>query len=236
MLLALGFMLAGSLIVMALLSWTGDGLTQVTAASTSASLRYAATTAVQVRIQDLRYRYQATHDFSACDGWPLTSSVGPPPGVAGATTQAISVYCSIETDETSANSRTITMEACPATPTITTSSLASAVAGSTTISLNDAVPAGLNPGMLLAVSEGGFPAGSMVVSIDPVGETLTMSQAATTNYGGNYAFDGACTSNPYVTAVVAFDDFDANGNGSCSPSSILTCGESMTIVDWRAPF
>jgi hypothetical protein len=165
LLLALGFMLVGSLIVMALLSWTGNGLFQATQSSNSLNFRYAANAAVQIRMQDLRYRYQPSQTFATCPGWPITSSIAPAPTVSGGVSQQVTVYCSINTDETSANSRTITFDACPVT----------------------------------------------------------------------LSFDGACTLNPYLTAVVAYNDFDSSGNGNCSPTAITTCGQNMTIESWDEP-
>ena len=172
LLLALGFMLAGSLLVMALLSWTGNGLLEASQAANSLNLRYDVNAAVQMRIQDLRYRYQPSQSFAACPGWPITNLIGPPTSTSSRTSSAavpdpttsnnITVYCSISTDETSANSRTVTFDACLST-----------------------------------------------------------------------APD--CTSNPYLSAVVTYNDFDSSGNGNCSPSSITTCGQNMTVVNWDEP-
>jgi hypothetical protein len=230
LLLALGFLLAGSLIVMALLSWTGSGLFQSIQASNSASLHYAAATALEIRMQDLRYNYQDSQTFAACPRWPLNSTIAPPALVVGGVSEQISVYCSIATDETSANSRTVTFQAVPTLQTAA-SGLATAAIGSTTLTLPGTVPPGLNSGMILTTTTGGFPAGSVIVSIDETANTLTLSQAATSSGQGPYTFV-----EPYVTAVVAFNDVASDGSIACSASQIQTCGQQMTIESWDSPF
>jgi len=237
LLLALGFMLVGSLIVMALLSWTGNGLFQATQSSNSLNFRYAANTAVQIRIQDLRYRYQPSQTFATCPGWPVTSSIAPAPTVSGGTSQQVTVYCSINTDETSANSRTITFDACPAVPSVTINGTTNGTssAPSATVAVSSADLASLNAGMILATGQGPFAAGALIVSIDPTANTITLSQSVTTTGPVALSFDGACTSNPYLTAVVAYNDFDSSGNGNCSATAITTCGQNMTIESWDEP-
>jgi hypothetical protein len=105
--LALLFMMITGLLILGLLSWSGNNLNSVAAFEQSRSLNYAANSAMEKAIQDVRY------STTAC---PSTGLSIPANGVT------IDVWCidsvtgtSVETEGGTAASRAITFYACSST-------------------------------------------------------------------------------------------------------------------------
>lgn len=155
LILALVFLVAVSLVVMALDGWVGDDLRSATNFANGRSLVYASAGAAELEIQILRYSYStATASAIVCT----------PGGAASVTLdgQAVAVYCSIVINTTSASTRVVTLDACPSSESQT-----------------------------------------------------------------------ACTANPYLQAIVTFDDFSSANVDQCtSPSIETTCGAGMTLSSW----
>jgi hypothetical protein len=103
LILALLFMVAGSLLILGLLGWSGNQLNSVASFEQSRALNYAANNAMETAIQQVRY------SSTAC---PSTGLQIPSNGLT------MVVYCSgSETDADSAASRQITFTACTSADT-----------------------------------------------------------------------------------------------------------------------
>ena len=105
LLLAIAFLFITSLVVLALISWSGNSLADTTSLNSSSSLEYATSGAVELEIQNLRYTYQAaTSGAIACT-----------PGSGSSYTlnsTSVSVYCVIVHNPYSASTRVVNLYAC----------------------------------------------------------------------------------------------------------------------------
>ncbi len=117
LILALIFLVAVSLIVIALLGWVGTSLTATTSFANERSVESTATSAVNLAIQNTRYKF-ATQLLNASPPQACWYGSGgtaqQPPELNN---QQIDVWCSMVWQPYSANTRTITYSACPATLT-----------------------------------------------------------------------------------------------------------------------
>ncbi len=155
LILAIFFLFATGLVVLALVSWSGNSLVDTLKLNNDSSLEYTSGSAVQIEIQTLRYAYQdATSSAYNCS----------PGGGASYTLNntSVSVYCSIVHNPDSATTRVVTMYVC----------------------------------------------------------SSSTSQSS-------------CVSNPYLQAVVTFDDYNQADVDQCTSSSVQsTCGTAMAITSW----
>ena len=105
LLLAIAFLFITSLVVLALISWSGNSLADTTSLNSSSSLEYASSGAVELEIQNLRYTYQAaTSGAIACT-----------PGGGSSYTlnsTSVSVYCVIVHNPYSASTRVVNLNSC----------------------------------------------------------------------------------------------------------------------------
>jgi hypothetical protein len=126
--LALVFLVAVSLIVVSLLSWSGASLLSTTAFGNERSVEYAATSAVDLAIQNTRYSYESQFLTNTTPQPCLGSGVTPPAfteGVNNTTVQVtIDVYCTMTWNPSSSETRIITYSACPTTDNFTASQCA----------------------------------------------------------------------------------------------------------------
>ncbi|HEY6427070.1 MAG TPA: IPT/TIG domain-containing protein [Acidimicrobiales bacterium] len=120
LILALIFLVSVSLVVVALLTWTGASLTATGAFASERATETAATSAVNLAIQNSRYPTN-TSGWQAPTGlwsqmenasppvacWPGGSTYTPPTG-----TQSVEVWCSMQWQPFTAQTRTITYSAC----------------------------------------------------------------------------------------------------------------------------
>ena len=117
--LALVFLVAVSLIVLALMTWVGTSLTATAAFSNERSIETAATSAVNLAIQQTRYSF-ATQLVNASPPQACWYDSGgnpqQPPNIENLPT-TINVWCSTVWQPFSANTRTVTYSACLATLT-----------------------------------------------------------------------------------------------------------------------
>jgi hypothetical protein len=117
--LALVFLVAVSLIVVGLLTWVGTSLTATSSFANERSTESAATSAVNLAIQNSRYTF-ATQILNAsppqaCWYDPGGNAQQPP----AFNNQQMDVWCSMTWQPFSASTRTITYSACPSTLTNT---------------------------------------------------------------------------------------------------------------------
>jgi hypothetical protein len=119
LILALVFLVAVSLIVVALLSWVGTSLKVTSSFASEQSVESAATSAMNLAIQNTRYTF-ATQLLNASPPQPCWYSSGgtpqQPPPLNG---QQIDVWCSMVWQPFSSSTRTITYSACPSSLTNT---------------------------------------------------------------------------------------------------------------------
>ncbi len=175
LLLALGFIVAASLIVLALASWATNDIKNTTTFVTVSQMQQDARSTANVAIDSMRYQpllgtNQTLNQFAYCWGTaaPSSQSFQFTTEGAGATqvnhaTITMNAYCSTVWDPQSAISRVVTVDVCPST-------------------------------------------------------ISTMS---------------VCVANPYLQAIVQFDDYPNNSTtaritGVCS----TWCGQGMTITNW----
>jgi hypothetical protein len=175
LLLALGFIVAASLIVLALASWATNDIKNTTTFVNVSQMQQDARSTANVAIDSIRYHpllgvNQTLNQFAYCWGTaaPSSQSFQYTTEGAGATqvnhaTITMNAYCSTVWDPQSAISRVVTIDVCPST-------------------------------------------------------ISTMS---------------VCVANPYLQAIVQFDDYPANSTtakitGLCS----TWCGQGMTITNW----
>ena len=141
LILALVFLVAVSLIVVSLLSWSGASLLSTTAFGNERSVEYAATSAVDLAIQNTRYSYDSQFLTNTAPQPCLGSGVTPPTfteGVNGTTVQeTIDVYCTMTWDPSSSETRIITYSACPTTDNFTASQCAQTPLLQAVVSFND---------------------------------------------------------------------------------------------------
>jgi hypothetical protein len=108
LLLALAVLFAVSVIVIALVTWTGNSLTDTLHFQSATQMEYATGAAVQVEIQSLRYTYQAatTTPFNCTPGGSTYSM----------NTQNVQVWCTVA-HNFGAVTRSITLSSCDASMT-----------------------------------------------------------------------------------------------------------------------
>jgi hypothetical protein len=108
LILALVFLTAASLLVLGLLDWSGNGLNNVRTFVQNRTLNYAANSAMETAISNVRY------SPTACPPTGLTITV---PNPNSTYTMKMDIWCSPqpETEGPLANSRTITFTECPDT-------------------------------------------------------------------------------------------------------------------------
>jgi hypothetical protein len=123
MILALVFLVAVSLVIVALISWVGTSLTATAAFSTERTNEYAATSAVDLAINNSRYQF----DNGVSPSDPMHNAVEPapcwntagqigggaagqPPAIDGVT---MDVWCSMQWQPQSSQTRVITYSVCP---------------------------------------------------------------------------------------------------------------------------
>jgi hypothetical protein len=108
LLLALMFMVSGSLLIAGLMAWSGNDLRNVAAFKQSRTLNYAANSAIETAIANVRYT------TNACPPAGLSISV-PGPSTDPSQTLTIQVWCSPaspQSEQPYAASRDITFAAC----------------------------------------------------------------------------------------------------------------------------
>ena len=112
LILALVFLVAVSLIVVGLLTWVGTSLSATTTFGQSRSLEEAATSAVNLAIQNSRYTFasQMTNASPPSACWYSNSVAQQPPVLEN---YSIDVWCSMVWQPSSSDTRTITYSACP---------------------------------------------------------------------------------------------------------------------------
>ena len=119
LILALIFLVAVSLIVVALLSWVGTSLTATSTFASERSVESATTSTMNLAIQNTRYTF-ATQLLNASPPQACWYGTGgtpqQPPPLNG---QQIDVWCSMVWQPFTADTRTITYSACPSTETST---------------------------------------------------------------------------------------------------------------------
>ena len=121
LILALVFLVAVSLIVTALLTWVGAGLTASVSFASTRSVETAATSAVDLAIQETRGNFVNTMTNAsppvACWYSSYGAGLAPPTGPQQPPTtldnEPIDVWCSMDWEPFSSSTRTITYSACP---------------------------------------------------------------------------------------------------------------------------
>jgi hypothetical protein len=105
LMLALAVLFAVSVIVIALVTWTGNSLLDTKRFQTASQMEYATGAAVQLEIQNLRYTYQAA----------TTTPFNCTPGAStfAMNTQNVSVWCTVA-HNFGAVTRAITLSSCDA--------------------------------------------------------------------------------------------------------------------------
>jgi len=111
------FLVAISLIVLALMTWVGTSLSATSTFANERSLEYAATNSVNLAIQNTRYTFatQLTNASPPQACWYDASGNAQQPQAFNG--KSIDVWCSTVWQPFSANTRTITYSACPSTVT-----------------------------------------------------------------------------------------------------------------------
>ncbi len=115
LLMAMAFLLAGSIVAMALLSWTETAILSDVHARQAADLRFAANAAAQVTIEQQRYTYQVLSTLPVdptTNAWDCT-----PPNFNASPTMkaAVVVFCQIQFQPGTTASRVLTLSICQAT-------------------------------------------------------------------------------------------------------------------------
>lgn len=144
LILALVFLVAVSLIVLALLGWVGNDLTNTVNFQNSRSAEYAANSATQVAIQKIRYAPmlgtgQTLHASPPSQCWSTTSGA---PSAVTTSGDAMSVWCSTVWNPSSSNTRTVTFSTCQSS--LSNTQCAANPFLQTIVTFDD-YPAGLNP-------------------------------------------------------------------------------------------
>jgi hypothetical protein len=125
LILAMAFLLAISLIVGALANWAMNDLNNTTKFNTSSSLHYAATSAIQVAIQSIRYSPLMPQTQSPALNYCWTPQSGYVSQLSNFDGFTVAVWCSTVQTLSSARTRVVTLIACTSilNPNNTTSSL-----------------------------------------------------------------------------------------------------------------
>jgi hypothetical protein len=104
LMLALVVMFAVSVIVVSIVTWAGNSLSDTAKFIKTASLEYATGAAVQAEVQTLRYGYQASQSTAYnCTPGGTTMTVN---------SQSVSVWCTVVYNAKSAVTRAITLSSC----------------------------------------------------------------------------------------------------------------------------
>ena len=115
LLMAMAFLLAGSIIALALLSWTETAILSDVHARQAADLRFAANAAAQVTIEQQRYTYQDRSVLpldSTTNAWDCTpANFNASPSIK----TAVVVFCQIQFQPGTTASRVLTLSVCQAT-------------------------------------------------------------------------------------------------------------------------
>ncbi len=113
--MALAFLLAGSVVVVALLSWVESTILSNTSSQRDTQLTFAATAAAQVAIEQQRYVYQ---DFSTLPVDAETKAWDCTPAnlnSASGNSTPVVVFCQIQFQPATTASRVLTLSVCRAT-------------------------------------------------------------------------------------------------------------------------
>ena len=115
LLMAMAFLLAGSMISLALLSWTETTILSDVHAKQAADLRFASNAAAQVVIEQQRYTYQDLSLLpvdSTTNAWDCTpANFNSSPSIK----TAVVVFCQIQFQPGTTASRVLTLSVCKAT-------------------------------------------------------------------------------------------------------------------------
>ena len=110
--LALIFLIAVSLIILALMNWVGTSLSATGAFANERSVESAATSAVNLAIQNSRYTYSSAMVNASPPVQCWGSTAVPTPSYLSVNGESIDVWCSMVWQPFSAQTRTITYSAC----------------------------------------------------------------------------------------------------------------------------
>lgn len=173
LILALIFLVTISVVVGFLTDWTTNNLLNSQNISNSQSVTTSATNAVNLAIQNIRY----TPLLYAAGPTDLTLNASPPNycwGNGASQAFGMNVYCTTVWNPTSANTRQVTVTACPTSQTA------------------------------------------------PVTGTASWSAAQNT-----------CPVNPYLQAIVTFDDYPSGVSAPSQVQCVANCGSSLTVNQWN---
>jgi hypothetical protein len=115
LILALVFLLAISVTVLSLTSWSANGLNDVAKFSAPATIRTAVNSAMEVAVASQRYSVTPTSITPTAGAVPAVCSSDTIP--EGSASYAVTIWCGTVLNLTSSATRAVTFEACSGTPT-----------------------------------------------------------------------------------------------------------------------
>jgi hypothetical protein len=235
LILALIFILVISVIAGALTSWVTNDLNNTPKFDSALAFESAASSAVEVALQHVRY-YFDVQTLNAAPPQPCWTT-SPTMSQESFNAQAVSVWCTTNWSPLSANTRVVTFYACPSTTTATACALAPSLQAvidfddyPNTISASNCLPGNGGPsstcGTTLTIQSWAFGVAPPTVSAvgDPTTGSCTSPSKLVTITGTG--FTGATAVSFSVPQATNNAIFSASPISGGSDTSVTVCGPS----------